>query len=103
MILKGPDVRARSLVIPHVLPERSLPRRAGGIEVGPAAANGHETPAAEREAQALLERARIEAQTESARILAKARAEAERLVAQAQAQCQVELGRAKVEAEQLVS
>ena len=104
MILKGPDVRARSLVIPHVLPELSRSSRAGGSEPGLAAALGVDSPqrAAALEAQALTERARLVAEAESARILTKARAEAERLIAQAQAQAQVELGRAKVEAEQLV-
>lgn len=108
MILKGPDVRARSLVIPHVLPELSGTKRAGGA--GPEAAPAAEDPrliqelrqTAQREAQALVERARVEAEAESSKLLAKARAEAERLVAQARAQVQVELGRARVEAEQLV-
>ena len=106
MILKGPDVRARTLVIPHVLPELSLPLRGGSTEASLAAAAGHELEQikhqAEREAQALRERALAEAQAEAAKLLAKARAEAERLTAQAAAQAQVELGRAKAEAEQLV-
>ena len=107
MILKGPDVRARSLVIPHVLPEISLPTRGGGTDPSAAAAGSAFDAeqlrlAAEREAQAQRERAIAEAQAEGARILAKARAEAERLLAQAQGQAQVELGRAKAEAEQLV-
>ena len=108
MILKGPDVRARSLVIPHALPQLAPPARAGGAETPGAAAGG---PALDlerlrlesaRELQSLRERTLAEAQAEAGRLLAKARAEGERLVAQARAQAQVELGRAKADAGQLV-
>jgi flagellar assembly protein FliH len=89
MILKGPDVRTRTLVVPHSFSALTLPPLGGGK--GGAAA----VPVSSPEQVAALEAARAEA----AQILARARSDAERLLAQAQ----VELGRAKAEAEQVVA
>jgi flagellar assembly protein FliH len=93
MILKGPDVRSRTLVVPHSLAGMTIPAIRSGK-------NGAPVPAA----PAILSPEEIEtalkaARAESERIVARAHAEAERL----QAQAQVELGRARAEAEQLVA
>ena len=89
MILKGPDVRARSLVVPHSLAALShRTARAGSGGAATAAASS-----------AIASPGFDDAHAEAERIVARARAEAERLLAQAQ----VELGRAKAEAEQLLA
>jgi flagellar assembly protein FliH len=94
MILKGPDVRSRTLVVPHSFAGLTIPTIRTGNGGAPAAAAGADDavlPSPEAE----LESARAEAE----RVIAKATAEADRLRAQAQ----VELGRATAEAEQLLA
>jgi flagellar assembly protein FliH len=131
MILKGPDVRARSFVVPHSLPGELLTRRApngaGGANGAAAEDAGPMPEDLLARAQATLdaavadaERIRAEATEQAANARAEAarlqdeaaqeRDEAARLEAKARAeaerllaQAQVELGRARAEAERLLA
>jgi flagellar assembly protein FliH len=105
MILKGLDIRARSLVVPHSLPRDLSSRRSS--DGGAATAEPAPSPEALAAAQAVLDAAQVEAariiaeatdsRQEAMRLETEARASAERMLAQAQ----VELGRARAEAERL--
>ncbi|HEU5318978.1 MAG TPA: FliH/SctL family protein [Chloroflexota bacterium] len=91
MILKGPDVRSRTLVVPHSFAGLTISTIRTGNGGAPAAAASVAAPDPEAELAS--------ARAEAGRLLARATADAERLRAQAQ----VELGRATAEAEQLTA